>query len=741
MGQSPFSFSPEARVRIDALMERAEPRWRDPRSNVAFITRNLPDAFEVIQRELRAKRGVDLRAEPTRCRSLGDVVERASSTILLQALSLFSQFLDPVRQISSELIGLPQARFEAELNQIVGDSGAAFRLVRGVWTPPPQNVSTALPVEERTVSAAAKQPPKPRSRARASRRPRVDVGIMTIIDEEFEAVLDEFPDDKDRWAGRRHYNLRTADGGGGARYRIAILRHVEQGTGEAQDAARDMIDELKPRLLLVVGIAGGLPSTDFTLGDVILSTRVNDYSVSAQKENEPPSYSLGGGPIDRKIATGVANLLARREDLGDWQRGLPARPVLLRADGDIYSGDDAWRKDIEKSLEKHFGDQTQPRAPLFRSGTIASSDILVKDPRVLFPWVQSARHLLAVEMESAGVHRAARERCAMLAIRGISDIVGLKREDAWKMYAACSAAAFARAYLRTTPIPPTNAKSEGAARRVPPRKPDVEPPPALPSRAPEEAADTFLAAQRAPWSATTRRCAWQFDIEPIGVAMELTKTELHAALLKAVVVEDMRDFGRKARWPRLLRPMKPEPEQDVLPDGRHRWRQPYDREGGSDPGEDQLALGVDGRLLFQRDTFWGDGLVALDFGQFAFDLIMHAALGARLLVSLGATYGFRLTVRLRTSESNPGTEPHFTHDIVPEQQGRTAWLRKRDVSGTTTFPPDALGHKPSFVDACKRTLDRVANEFELAPGFMSTGPSFLAISRASIAAIVERIEL
>jgi hypothetical protein len=41
----------------------------------------------------------------------------------------------------------------------------------------------------------------------------------------------------------------------------------------------------------------------------------------------------------------------------------------------------------------------------------------------------------------------------MLAIRGISDIVGLKRADAWTKFACASAAAFACAFLRTQPVP------------------------------------------------------------------------------------------------------------------------------------------------------------------------------------------------------------------------------------------------------------------------------------------------
>jgi nucleoside phosphorylase len=76
----------------------------------------------------------------------------------------------------------------------------------------------------------------------------------------------------------------------------------------------------------------------------------------------------------------------------------------------------------------------------------------VKDPALLIPWLATARNLLAIEMESGGVYRAVRERCPMLTIRGISDIVGLKRADAWTKYACASAAAFTRAFLRTHPV-------------------------------------------------------------------------------------------------------------------------------------------------------------------------------------------------------------------------------------------------------------------------------------------------
>jgi nucleoside phosphorylase len=284
-------------------------------------------------------------------------------------------------------------------------------------------------------------------------QPIVDIGILTIREDEFRAVLSAFKDDCETYKGRhREYALRTADAGERARYRLAILRQIEQGNGEAQEAARDLIDDLQPSLLLVVGIAGGVPSADISLGDVVLSTRVFDFSVEARRFGEETTYNVGGGPIAKSIASGVATLAARESELGDWWEDLPPKPPVNVTSGKLY-GPKAWQRQVREKLQLHYGKGVAARLPIFSAGPIASSDRLVKDPKVLLPWIRSARSILAIEMESAGVHRAARDNTPMLSIRSLSDIVGFRRHDAWTKYACAAAAAFTRGYLRTRPIP------------------------------------------------------------------------------------------------------------------------------------------------------------------------------------------------------------------------------------------------------------------------------------------------
>ncbi len=220
----------------------------------------------------------------------------------------------------------------------------------------------------------------------------VDIGILTIRDDEFTAVLEEFPDGHEIHRGRHcEYTLRSTDADQGARYRVAILRQIEQGNGEAQEAARDLYDDLQPSLILVVGIAGGLPSDDISLGDVVLSTRIDDFSIEARKFQEQTTYNVGGGPIAKAIASGLANLAARRSDLGEWWTTLPQKPAVSWGAGKGVRTF-CLAAELRAKLQAHYGNKVSARPPTFSAGPIASSDRLVKDPKLLLrrAWAQHA---------------------------------------------------------------------------------------------------------------------------------------------------------------------------------------------------------------------------------------------------------------------------------------------------------------------------------------------------------------
>src|SRR5262249_42885228 len=127
----------------------------------------------------------------------------------------------------------------------------------------------------------------------------VDFGILALREDELRAVLRRFPDKlgDGRAQGRRIYNLRALALPGGGAYTLAIVRCVEQGHGEALAMARDLLEALAPRWLLLVGIAGAMPSSETSLGDVVVSTRILDFSVEALLEGPAFEHAVAGGPV------------------------------------------------------------------------------------------------------------------------------------------------------------------------------------------------------------------------------------------------------------------------------------------------------------------------------------------------------------------------------------------------------------------------------------------------------------
>ena len=242
-------------------------------------------------------------------------------------------------------------------------------------------------------------------------RGKIDFGIIAIRQDEHLAVLEHFPinDHAENKGGNRSYTINRLKLSDSDSYLVAVVRSLEPGEGWAQDVARDMIEDLDPKCLLLIGIAGGVPEWEFTLGDVVVATRVQDFSVTAAIENKLPEYAGGGGPMHKAITNILADLPARESQLKGWEDaiGMPRPPVNLTKPENFY-GDEEWKNKVKDSLKKHFRSSPTRRAPKVTTEAIASSNILVKNTELIKEWQNNARHIKAVEMELAGVYIAAR---------------------------------------------------------------------------------------------------------------------------------------------------------------------------------------------------------------------------------------------------------------------------------------------------------------------------------------------
>lgn len=270
-------------------------------------------------------------------------------------------------------------------------------------------------------------------------RLRIDVGIVTIKEEEFLALLDAFGVEATIHHGHlRDYQLLSIKTPHGTK-RIAITRCLHQGNTFANAAATELLDDLDPEFVLVVGIAGGIPTPDFTLGDVVVSTDIVDLTVE-----------------DTGAAEGATRYGAKGLDLhNDAGRLVEQLPAILRGvpwpdlgprptyESTHTTDDDAWNKSIDEALAHHT--ESGRVIPVARPGGIASSDRLVKNPEIIVNWRSVLKGIAVAEMEAAGVGLAcSRRHVPFLAVRGISDIIGWKRSEKWTKYACKTVAAAVR---------------------------------------------------------------------------------------------------------------------------------------------------------------------------------------------------------------------------------------------------------------------------------------------------------
>lgn len=266
--------------------------------------------------------------------------------------------------------------------------------------------------------------------------PRVDIGIITVLDEEFEAVLERFPPER-IVEGRRLYNISRVPVEGGEVYTVAVVRCLEMvAGGEAVEVTRDLIEELSPSWLLAVGVAAAISNT-LSLGDVVVSPKIVSLEWSAPSYGREQPYGREQKKVQPTIfahkdaVNRASNVHAYRSKLAGWNNGLLFLDDEQNPDGNV-------------------------RSPRFVTGAVISVNRLGRQNlygtgQDLAPQVAA----VAIEAESDGIYRAASARdVPVLSIRGIADVDYKTRRPEVIADAARAAASFAHAFLRLRPVAP-----------------------------------------------------------------------------------------------------------------------------------------------------------------------------------------------------------------------------------------------------------------------------------------------
>jgi nucleoside phosphorylase len=279
---------------------------------------------------------------------------------------------------------------------------------------------------------------------------RVDYGIICIRQDETQAVKNRLSDLLTITGGRHSYSYCTLPTDTNRLTSVVLCRPTKQGQGEAQTVTANLLNDINPQYILLVGISGGFPGDEYSLGDVILSTKFYDYCVSASIEGKEVEFDVSGGIIHQTVKKVLA-LPNLDSYLGEWnaydQINCPKPSIIIpKLSNDKLYGIDEWKKKVIGCLKNLKETDGRVRDARIITGSTITSDTLIKDTKIASNWKMYSRDAVNVEMELGGVYRAVNNHFfppPLMAVRGLSDIIGYRRGHDWLIYACNTAAAVA----------------------------------------------------------------------------------------------------------------------------------------------------------------------------------------------------------------------------------------------------------------------------------------------------------
>ncbi len=290
------------------------------------------------------------------------------------------------------------------------------------------------------------------------------IGIITAKAIEFStcaAILDRprhvFV--KGRGAGRRYYagEIPAPDGG---THSVVLAMLVDHGNNSVAGRAAKLLSVFPSiQLILMVGIAGGVPSPNdperhVRLGDVVVCDRSGVIQYDYQKETS--TFVQSRHPPRPPAAVFIEAIghieserLMRRNPQDAWLKIVCERMGIVRPPPET---DQLARSDDPSEFVVHPADaERRPDVPRVFSGPIASANKLLKDAEKR-DLLRDEFGVKAIEMEGSGIADSAwQESVGYGVIRGISDYCDHNKNDVWQPYAASAAAALCRAVLEATP--------------------------------------------------------------------------------------------------------------------------------------------------------------------------------------------------------------------------------------------------------------------------------------------------
>lgn len=272
----------------------------------------------------------------------------------------------------------------------------------------------------------------------AGRRGHARVVVMTITEEEREAVRNEFRASSVITASPSGLATWTPDDPKAGSYGVVVSQAMGRSNIPAEQSVQRLIEDWRPEVLIVVGTAGGIARNGAngnldgpTTGDVVCVEYVHYAEFAKYDSGQRKRRYFPVQHPDSQLLTAEVREV---ETSSDWYEGLDAPPN---------------------------GASSIPR---IRVGELVALEVIAGDAKAAGQQdlLKDYDHAIAIDMESGGVARAMHTasgsvyyRPAWLAIRGVSDLTAATSDveallegnnaerQKWTPYAAAVAARFA----------------------------------------------------------------------------------------------------------------------------------------------------------------------------------------------------------------------------------------------------------------------------------------------------------
>ncbi|MCA9474143.1 MAG: hypothetical protein KC594_18925 [Nitrospira sp.] len=237
-----------------------------------------------------------------------------------------------------------------------------------------------------------------------------DIGLIVPLKEEFRHIADIAP-----VKGRHSYDgafLYEMDFGGTNTIACIV---GEMGPLPASHATNRLLSFANVKLVILLGLAGALDK-DLLLGDVVVADEVNEFLAKSKAVEAGESYEFNFSGRHTRMEYSLREIVSHFDVSG----GDRFTKWHTSAKADF----DALGSGVDRSLCKS--------PPDFYVGSIASGDVVGAAKGFTDQLLKIDRKFLALDMEAAGVVKAARDRLKpvhVLAVRGISDFADERKKE------------------------------------------------------------------------------------------------------------------------------------------------------------------------------------------------------------------------------------------------------------------------------------------------------------------------